>query len=102
MEPGGPHLPRFSEFADRDGKVLDGDKIRIEDVLNREVTVLGHKVRKGKFRTERCLTLQVELDGERRVVFTGSEVLIGLMEKYCDRCPFRATIKKVDRFYTFV
>jgi len=92
-------MERFSDFADT-RQVLDGDKIRIDDVLNQEVTVLGYRVSKGKHKTERCLTLQIEIDGGRRVVFTGSEVLISQMEQYGDRCPFVATIRKVNRFYT--
>lgn len=92
-------MKRFGDFAETP-KVLDGNKIRIDDVLNREVSVLGYRITKGKYKTDRCLTLQIEIDGERRVIFTGSEVLIGQMEKYGDECPFNACIRKIDRFYT--
>ena len=92
-------MERFSDFADV-RKVLDGNKIKIDEVLNQEITVLGYRIAKGKHKTERCLTLQIEVDGGRRVVFTGSEVLISQMEQYGSRCPFVAVIKKIDRFYT--
>jgi hypothetical protein len=92
-------MRRFADFAETP-QVLDGDKIKIEDVLNREVTVLGFRVAKGKHKTDRCLTLQVAVDGVHRVVFTGSEVLISQMEKYGGECPFVSTIRKIDRFYT--
>jgi hypothetical protein len=92
-------MERFSDFADV-RKVLDGDKIRIESVLNQEVTVLGYRVAKGKHKTERCLTLQIEVDGGRRVVFTGSEVLISQMEQYGSRCPFVATIRRIGNYLT--
>lgn len=92
-------MERFSDFADAP-RVLDGDKIKIESVLNQEVTVLGYRVAKGKHKTERCLTLQVEIDGGRRVVFTGSEVLISQMEQYGTRCPFVTVIRKVGNYLT--
>jgi hypothetical protein len=34
------------------------------------------------------------------VVFTGSDVLIGQVEKYADQIPFLTTIKKINRYYT--
>jgi len=37
---------------------------------------------------------------DRKVVFTGSDVLIEQMERYGEEIPFVATIKKVDRYYT--
>lgn len=45
-------------------------------------------------------SLQFELDGDRRVLFTGSDVLIEQVETYGDQIPFAATIKKIDRYYT--
>lgn len=38
-------------------------------------------------------------DGQHRVIFTGSDVLIEQMEKYGAEVPF-ATIKKIYRYYT--
>ncbi len=92
-------MDRFSDFADAPN-VLDGDKLKIESILNKELTILGFKVSKGKHNTERCLTLHVNTDGGHRVIFTGSEVLISQMETYGDRCPFVATIRKIDKYYT--
>lgn len=99
-----PHKPqRFSDFADE--RPLDGAKARIEDVLNQEILVLAFKIRGSKFdgktKSGKCLTLQFELEGHHRVLFTGSEVLLEQAEKYKDRMPFLATIKKIDRYYTF-
>lgn len=93
---------RFSDFAEEE-KPLDGDKIKIDDVLNQEIVILGYKVRGSKYpkSSDKCLTLQVELEGKRRVVFTGSMVLLEQVEKYQDKLPFLATIKKIDRYYAF-
>jgi len=46
--------------------------------------------------------VQFEIDGgEKRVFFTGSDILIEQMEKYGSEIPFLTTIKKIDRYYTF-
>lgn len=95
-------MQRFAEFAD-DPAILDGPKVRIDDVLNQELVVTGYSVKDSKYsknKSGKYLTLQVKLNDEKRVVFTGSDVLIAQMEKYGDRLPFVAVIKKVDRFYT--
>ena len=40
------------------------------------------------------------LTGQKRVVFTGSDVIIDQMEKYQEEIPFVSTIKKINRYYT--
>ncbi len=95
-------VKRFAEFADAPS-VLDGDKIKLDDLINREVTVIGSRITESKYgknKSGKCLTLQIEIDGVHKVVFTGSDVLIQQMEKYGDEIPFIAVIKKVERFYT--
>jgi len=93
---------RFSDFAES-AKILDGPKIKLDDVVNIEVTVLGFRVSQSKYaknKSGKCLTIQIEVNGEHRVVFTGSDVLLDQMEQYGNRVPFVATIRKIDRYYT--
>lgn len=93
---------RFADFAE-EATPLDGDKIKIEQILDQEVLVIGCNIRRSKYeknRSGKCLLMQMEIDGEHRVLFTGSDVLIEQMEKYGEQIPFVATIKKIDRFYT--
>ena len=97
-------MQRFSDFASP-SRILDGEKIRIDRALNRELTILAYRLDKSKFndKTRRglCMTIQVEIEGERRVIFTASEVLIDQLEEHKERLPFLATIQKIDgRFYT--
>ena len=95
-------MKRFGDFSDAP-RVLDGDKVRLDDLINCEVTVIGYRVTESKFgknKSGKCLTLQIEMHGEHKVVFTGSDVLLGQIEKYGSEIPFIAVIKKVDRFYT--
>lgn len=96
-------MKRFSDFATEESP-LDGDKIPIIQLLNREIEVIGYKIRPSKYEKNnsgKCLTLQVIIDGVKRVLFTGSDVLIEQMGRYGDQIPFSTTIKKIDRYYTF-
>lgn len=98
----GKKKKRFSDFADP-ANILDGTKQRIDEILNREIEVIGYRVTRSKYaknRSGECLTLQYVIDGDRHVVFTGSDVLIGQMKQYGDHLPFLATVRKIDRYYT--
>jgi hypothetical protein len=78
--------------------------MKIEEVLNREITILGCKIRSSKYdksNSPRCLTLQFELDGNRHVLFSGSSILTEQIEKYEGEVPFLTVIKKIDKYYTF-
>ena len=97
---------RFSDFAEEEGP-LEGDKAKLDSILNHEIMVIGHRIQgskyQGKNNSGKCLTVQFRNpeDQEKRVFFTGSDVLIEQMEKYGHQVPFLTTIKKVDRYYTF-
>jgi hypothetical protein len=47
------------------------------------------------------LTLQFEINNERQIIFTGSEVLIKQLERYKNKVPFYTKIIKVDKYFTF-
>jgi hypothetical protein len=93
---------RFADFAQEEGP-LDGEKVKLDSVLNLEVLVTGFKVKKSKYgasNSGNCLTVQFEQAGARKIFFTGSEVLMRQFEKYGGEVPFLATIKRIDRYYT--
>jgi len=84
---------------------MDGAKMKIDEVLNREMLIIGHRIKRSKFdknSSGKYLAIQFVFVGteDRKVVFTGSDVLIEQMERYGEEIPFVATIKKVDRYYT--
>ena len=94
---------KFGDFANEPA-LLDGAKINIVDILNKEILVIGYRLSDSKYKKEnrsQCLTLQIELEGKRYVIFSGSTVLISQIEKYKTEIPFLATIKKIDKYYTF-
>ena len=81
---------------------LEGDKIPIDSVLNREVAITNYRIGSTKYARgsqDRCLTLEIEINNEKRVIFTGSGVLIDQMEKYGDKVPFVAEIVKINKYY---
>uniref|UniRef100_A0A6H1ZYS0 Uncharacterized protein n=1 Tax=viral metagenome TaxID=1070528 RepID=A0A6H1ZYS0_9ZZZZ len=95
---GKPEISASHYFMKRHGNLWP-------QVVSKENLELAFKIRGSKFgektKSGKCLTLQFELEGQRRVLFTGSEVLLEQTEKYERRIPFLATIKKIDRYYTF-
>lgn len=94
---------RFSDFA-KEHIPLDGDKIKIDAILNKEIEVLAVRIKPSKYGnkgTGSCLTIQFMMDGKRYVSFTGSGVLTDQAKQYQQELPFMATIKKIDKYYTF-
>lgn len=79
-------------------KGLEGEKIKIEKLLNRDITVEAFRIEKSKYPKkgdEECLYLQVEFNKEKRVVFSGSSNLINMIRKVPeDGFPFTTAIAK--------
>ena len=94
-------MRKFSEFATEESQ-FEGDKVKIDDLLNKEIVVSDYKIGKSKYEGKgNYLTIQVKIENQLKVIFTGSEVLIKQCEKYQEEMPFMAIIKKVDRYYSF-
>lgn len=92
---------KFSDFAENEYG-LDGDKMQIGDILNKEIIVKAFRIMPSKcVRDKDCLQLQFELEGKTYIIFSNSSVLMKQMNKYQDKLPFIATIKKVGSYYTF-
>lgn len=70
-------------------------------MLDKEIVVCAYRITDSKYGEGSCLKLQFELDGEKHVLFTGSNVLIRQCEQYADRMPFLARIVKPGKYYTF-
>ena len=91
--------PKFSDFAEEE-VVFEGEKKKIDDILNKEILVIGYRIGKSKYKDRNYLTLQFENGGDKYIVFSGSGVLIKQANKYTDKMPFYTTIKKVNNYYT--
>jgi len=99
------NIPSFSSFAKKYS--LDGEKISIKDVLDKQIIITNFKIGASRFQKE-CLTLQFCLnqqDWENKnynILFTGSTVLISLLKEYEKNIPFSAMIIKKKKYYTFI
>jgi len=93
--------PHFSDFAD-ETKPLEGAKKKIDEVLNQEILIIDFKIKDSKHHKDsQYLTLQFRIANDTFILFNGSRVLSDQLEKYKDNLPFYATIKKIDKYYTF-
>ncbi|MDD3535176.1 MAG: hypothetical protein PHC50_03405 [Candidatus Cloacimonetes bacterium] len=94
----------FSDFGD-DSETLEGEKMKIDDLLNQDLIVRGYRIKETKFPKKGgspyCLTLQIELNSELHVVFSGCIVLVDQIRKYAAKIPFRAQIVKIGNYYKF-
>jgi hypothetical protein len=73
-----------------------GPQIEVYKVLNKEIVVEKYEIApsKKKVGTD-YLTLQVIVDNQSRVIFTGSRYLIEMIKKVpADKLPFKTTIVK--------
>lgn len=65
--------------------------------------ILAYSIKDSRYSKNvsgKYLTLQIEIDGKKYVIFTGSDVLIDQMDKYDHELPFQATIRKINRYYS--
>jgi hypothetical protein len=78
---------------------LIGDKIDISKVLNTKIEVHKYRIVDSKFKGK-CLHLQILYKDAKRVIFSGSIILMDLLERTPkEEFPFTATIvKENDRF----
>lgn len=95
-----PQPKRFGDFA-RDHVPLDGSKLKIADILNKEILVTGFRVKNSKYNATSCLTIQFMMGDEKHVAFTGSAVLLDQCKIYESEIPFITTVKRIDRYYSF-
>lgn len=90
----------FSDFAEEEA-TLEGEKKKIEEILNTEILIIGFRIGKSKYYKNRdYLTLQFENGGTKYILFTSSGVLIKQSQKYEDKMPFLTIVKKVNSYYT--
>jgi len=99
-------MKQFSELGiETTLKNFEGDKISPESVLNKKIKVLGFKIQESKFKEKgngKCLHLQIEMNEEKRVLFTGSGYLMDTIQKVEDTdFPFSTTIIKQNKRFEF-
>lgn len=107
-------IPKFNTLVER--QVLDGDKVKIDDLLNKTIVVCGFHVSQSKFADKGsscCVKVQFYYAGdektERKVFFSGSSVIKEQLEEAKKKLDseglptlFEATVKKVGNYYLLV
>lgn len=85
-------------------KTFDGDKIKIERILNRQIEVHRFIIEKSKFESGngQRIRLQLVVDNEKRILFTNSVNLMEMIQKVpADKFPFRTTIIRENQRFEF-
>jgi hypothetical protein len=99
-------MKQFKEMGiTAERKSFVGDKIKLERILNREITVHDFKVEPSKITDKgngKCLYLQIELKDDKHVVFTSSIYLQDMISQVPrSDFPFKTTIVKVNDHFEF-
>ncbi|HLS11758.1 MAG TPA: hypothetical protein VK050_06315 [Flavobacteriaceae bacterium] len=78
-----------------------GDKIKIRQILNRKIIVHSYKIAPSKYGGD-YLTMQIELDNQKRMVETGSNNLMEIISKATkEDFPFSTIIVEEDMRFEF-
>jgi hypothetical protein len=88
-------LPQINTFS--------GDKIKVSRILNVEITVFEYKIEPSKQKeNSNYMTLQIEKNGIKHIVFTGSKVLMQQIKQVSkEQFPFSTTIVGEKEYYEF-
>lgn len=80
-----------------------GDKIKIDKLLNAEIMVLAYKIEDSKIKPgTKLLILQLEKQGTKHVLFTGSTILMQMIKKVPEeKFPFKTVIIKESEHLEF-
>lgn len=97
-------MKKFSDFSS-EGDVFDGEKVKLATLLDKEICILQYKIRRSKYQDkhENYAIVQftdTDENGEHKIFFTGSGVVMEQLEKYEGELPFQTTLKKIDKYLT--
>ncbi len=100
-------MNNFSQFNIQASKIcFEGDKIKMSRILNKEIIVYHFKIEDSKVFKERgsgkCLQMQIAVNGQKHVIFTGASGLIEVIQKIPETgFPFTTTIIEENDRYKF-
>lgn len=100
-------MKKFSDLGVKPSvKKFTGNKIEISEVLGKEIIVEDFKIEDSKiFKTkgrDKCLHLQIRLNGEPRVIFTSGSMLMDVITKIDELSfPFQTTIIEKNKRLEF-
>lgn len=98
-------MKRFSDLNVAGSDCLVGEKNSIGKIFNIEIIVTKYKIQDSKYpknKSGKCLHLQFEINGEKKVTFTGSDILINQISQITEEnFPFQTTVVKSGDHYEF-
>lgn len=95
------NVENFATFA-HDKLPMPGNKKRLEEILNKPIYVVDFRITKSNKRENTdCLQIQFLYENEVYILFTGSVVLIDQIQSVKEKMPFKTTIVKIDKYYSF-
>ena len=103
-------MNQFNQFGIQPSvKGFEGDKIKIAKLFDREIIVHDFRIEDSKVKefrekgTGKCLHLQIELNGEKRIVFTSSSSLIEVIQQVPKTgFPFLTKIVRENERFKFI
>lgn len=98
-------MNNFKDFGIKpQSKSFEGDKIKIDRVMNKAILVEAYKIENSKFEkgNGKCLYIQIFVDNSKRVLFTGSVNLMEMIDQVPkEKFPFYTTIIKENERFEF-
>lgn len=99
-------IRNFKDFGiTAESKGMEGEKIDMYQVLNREIEVHSFRIEPSKYPEKgngKRLDMQIAVDGKKRVLFSGSVVLQEVIKKIpLDNFPFTTKIVKTNQRHEF-
>ena len=94
-------MKQFSELGIKPvSKAFTGDQVKIKRIIGQPITVLGYKIEPSKYPEKgngKRLTMQIEFEGKKAVVWTGSVYLQELITQVPESSmPFSTKIIEQD------
>lgn len=93
-------MKKFSDFAKTEDSHMEGDKLKLSEILGKEILLKRYSVAKSKHYSGEYATLQFELEGKLHVLFIGSKVIMEQLQQYESELPFLTTIVKIGKYYS--
>lgn len=99
-------MTKFSELQIKPRTFgMEGEKIGLYNILNKEINILRYEVKPSKFTGKgngSCLYMQAEINGAKRVIFSGSTILMDMIQQVPkDKFPITTTIIKENERFQF-
>jgi Tat protein secretion system quality control protein TatD with DNase activity len=102
-------MNRFSQFdIKQTSRSFEGDKVKMERILNREIVIHAFKIEETKVKTfqergsGKCLHIQISYNNEMHVLFTSASGLIETIQQVPeDKFPFITIIINENERFKF-